>query len=84
MVEVASLGHLNGKKVSELDLNELKSIQELKVYKATYIWRIVRSRGVGAIEKYALLCGYTSGWVYRQKMDLHNSQFNDYRIKITG
>lgn len=84
MVEVASLDHLNGKKVSELDLHELKSLQERKVYKATYIWRIVRSRGVGAIKNYALLCGYSKGWVWKQTEELHNSHFNDYRIKITG
>ena len=84
MVEVASIDHLNGKKVSELDLGDLKSLQERKVYKASYIWRIVRSRGVGAIKNYALLCGYSPGWVWKQTQDLHNSQFNDYRIKITG
>jgi hypothetical protein len=84
MVQVADIMHLNGLRVGDLNLAELKALQDKKVYKASYIWRIVRSRGIGAIEKYAQLCKYESGWVYRQKMEIHNSKYNDYRVKIAG
>lgn len=84
MVQVADIMHLNGLRVGDLDLAELKALQDRKIYKASYIWRIVRSRGIGAIEKYAQLCKYSSGWVYRQKMEIHNSKYNDYRVKIAG
>lgn len=53
-----------GKRVSELTIDELISLQINKTYSAGFIWRIVRSRGL--LSEYAMKMRYSEGWVYRQ------------------
>jgi superfamily II DNA or RNA helicase len=80
MVEVAPHvpDALKGKRPSTLTIDELIELQHAKKYKATYIWRIVRSRGESALEEYAHKMGYAKGWVLKQKQDTRTSDFNNY------
>jgi superfamily II DNA or RNA helicase len=79
MVEVIPT-HLKGKRISELDLNELIELQQTKKYKASYIWRVVRNKDM--IEEYAEIMQYSSGWVWRQQQEQKNdnNNFSDYKI----
>jgi len=79
MVEVIP-NHLKGKKISELDLNELIELQQTKKYKASYIWRVVRNKDM--IDEYAEIMKYSSGWVWRQQQEQKNdnNNFTDYKI----
>ena len=78
MVEVVP-SHLKGKKISELDLYELIELQKSKKYKASYIWRVIRSKDL--IEEYAEIMEYSKGWIWRQQQEQEkNSNFTDYKI----
>lgn len=83
MVEVTAQTpvHLRGRKISDLNILELIQLETSKAYKASFIWRVVRSHGEDALSQYAKLKGHSNGWVYRQKQDIQNNQFTDYRIK---
>lgn len=82
MVEVTpkSPKHLIGKRISDLSIDELLELERSKKYKPSFIWRVIRSLGEEAISQYASKKGYSIGWIYRQKQDLLNCQFTDYRI----
>ncbi len=73
--------NLEGRKISSLNLLELIELERSKAYKPTFIWRVIRSRGEQSIKDYALVKKYSSGWVYRQKQEMHNSQFKDYVLR---
>jgi len=79
LVEVAKTvpSELTGQKLSELSLGELYKLQLAKRYKAAFIWRIIRSKGDGAVMDYSIIAGYSLGWVRRQEKDLKNSSYND-------
>jgi len=70
-----------GKKITELSLVELVELQKTKKYKASYIWRVVRSKGKETLGQYASLMGYNNGWLYRQSQLLNDTKFNDYAIR---
>lgn len=72
---------LTGRKISSLSVEELIELEGSKAYKASFIWRVVRSHGSEAIRSYAKLKGHKSGWVKRQEDDIDNSNFNDYKLK---
>ena len=80
MVEVVPKKFI-GKTITELSLVELVELQKTKKYKASFIWRVIRSKGEETLKEYAGLMGYTSGWVYRQSQLLSDSKFNDYAIR---
>lgn len=71
---------LVGKSISDLSLGELVALQTSKKYKATFIWRVVRSKGEEAIDNYARTMGYSTGWAFHQKQDMNNCSFNDYKL----
>lgn len=83
MVEVKAKtpSHLQGKRISELSIPELIDLESSKAYKASFIWRVIRSHGEEALNQYAKLKNHSNGWVYRQKNDLSNNSFTDYKIK---
>lgn len=83
LVEVKSTAppELVGRKISDLNLDELIEIQKAKHFKSSYVWRIVRSKGKNAVLEYAKKMNYKSGWISRQLGDLTNSRFNDYLIR---
>lgn len=79
---------LIGKKISQLDIYELKLLQESKKYNAQFIWRIVRSKGFNALRNYAELLEYKQGWVHKQGETLDaemqngkKTEFIDYVLK---
>lgn len=54
------------KRHADLTIEEIKKLVEYKKIKSVYAWRLVRYRGVEALEQYAELCGYNKGWIRRQ------------------
>lgn len=70
-----------GKKVSELSIEELIQLQKLKTYKASYIWRVVRSKGEEKLSRYASLMNYSKGWINRQIESLEDCSYKDYKVK---
>jgi len=83
MVEVKAKppSGLIGMRISELSILELLELEKSKAYKSSFIWRVIRSMGEEAIDKYGQLKGYSRGWAYRQKLDIENSKYTDYLIK---
>lgn len=71
-----------GKKLSELSLKELITLQLSKKEKSTYIWRVVRARGKGELREYAELMGYSSGWVNMQIGEIYKGNVNFMDKKI--
>lgn len=80
LVEI-TVKDFEGLKVSDCSIDDLINLQRLKKYKATYIWRVVRSRGVDALLEYAEKMEYSKGWIYKQKEKLSDSSFTNYSIK---
>lgn len=83
MVEVVpqTPPNLVGKKAKDLTIDELIELQKSKKWKATYVWRIVRSMGESSIKEYAGKMNYTSGWIYNQVKEIKNSAFRNYVLK---
>lgn len=82
MVEVTPKvpDNLKGRHVSDLSISELFELEESKKYKASFIWRVIRSMGKPAIEEYAQKKNYKSGWVKRQVDAMGDSEFTDYKL----
>lgn len=55
-----------GKKLSELNVVELRELQLLRRLKGPMVWRLVRALGEEQIRVYAGLMGYRDEWVRRQ------------------
>jgi superfamily II DNA or RNA helicase len=86
MVEIKSRipSGLEGKKISDLTLDELFELQKSKRYKPTYVWRVVRSKGEDSIKEYASKNGYKKGWINNQLEQLQNNEknvFTNYTLK---
>jgi superfamily II DNA or RNA helicase len=71
-----------GSKLSELSVIDLHKlgIERKDEFKQTYIWRIIRSKGIFAIEDYARIAGYKKGWIYQQKLLIDDTSFYDKKI----
>jgi superfamily II DNA or RNA helicase len=80
MVEV-SAGHLEGKRIADLTLDELAQLQKSKKAKATMVWRVVRSKGKQSVADYAAIVGYTKGWVYHQLQKMNDCNFTNIIIR---
>lgn len=77
-----------GKKISELNTEELIKVQTIKKISSPLTWRIIRSKGEDAVLEYARLKGYRNGWVKRQLEQLEEETtggeevgFSDYVLK---
>lgn len=83
MVEVTPKAplHLVGKKISELNVDDLIDLEKSKKYKSSFIWRVVRSLGEESLIYYASKKGYKKGWLNRQIDDIENCSFTDYKLK---
>lgn len=83
MVEVKSLvpESIAGRNVQDCNIDELIKLQEIKRYKATFIWRVVRSNGPEAVKEYANKMNYKSGWIKRQLDSIEDSAFNNYIVR---
>jgi superfamily II DNA or RNA helicase len=71
---------LKGKRIGDLTISELCKLQKAKKYKATMIWRVIRSKGEQALYEYAQKMGYSDGWVYKQIHKLSDSTFTNYLL----
>ena len=69
-----------GKRIGDLTISELCKLQKAKKYKATMIWRVIRSKGEQALYEYAQKMGYSDGWVYKQIHKLSDSTFTNYLL----
>jgi len=68
------------KKLSDLTLDELSVLQKSNKFKATFIWRIVRSKGHDSIKEYAKLMSYKSFWISKQ-YSIKNNKFTDFTLR---
>lgn len=66
-----------GRKISSLSLSELIRLGKTKDVSKPFIWRVVRSRGGDAIDKFGWESGYAPGWAWNQKKELHDCKFKD-------
>ena len=80
MVEVVPKKFI-GKKIGELSIDELIELQPTKKYKATMIWRVIRSKGIEAVKEYGNKMHYKKGWFTRQEEQLKDSNFSNYAIR---
>lgn len=82
MVEVSKPSnlpeHLRGRCISALNVEELADLQKSKQYKATYVWRVVRSKGEDAVKEYAEKMNYKPEWVSRQTEEMADVERNTY------
>lgn len=93
MVEVGGdlpLG-LSGKRISELDIDQLIMCQRTGRLKSSYIWRVLRTKEKSRSEgqssflgEYCKRIGYKSGWIYAQSKKIHEkgqTGFKNYILK---
>jgi len=71
---------LRGRKISELNIDQLLELEKSKAYKSSFIWRVIRSMGQDSVKYYAKIKGYKNGWIQRQIDDLDNCEFTDYKL----
>lgn len=69
----------DGKKISQLTLAELIDLQVKKIYKPSFIWRIVRANCW--LKEYANEMNYTKGWVWHQEQEKDN-KFTDFVVRL--
>lgn len=83
MVEVkpAVSADVIGKKVGELEVQELFELMRTDKYKPSFIWRVIRSKGETAVAEFAKLAGYKKGWVFRQLDQITDNNFVNLTIK---
>lgn len=58
---------LKSKKWTEMSLEELEQVREIKSYKIGWVLRQIADRDDISIEDYAELKGYKPGWIYKTK-----------------
>lgn len=80
MVEIVPKKFI-GKKIGELSIDELIELQQTKKYKATMIWRVIRSKGIEAVREYGNKMQYKKGWFTRQEEQIKDSNFSNYAIR---
>jgi len=76
-------GGIPGRYVSDLTIPELIECERTGQLKATYVWRILRSRGAMDIGEYARIKKYKDAWVIRQLEAIDHEgtvQFMDKKI----
>lgn len=79
-----------GKRIGDLSIEELISLQRTKKFKSSMIWRILRSREAGQVadperglpeippspclSEYAGLMGYQNGWLFNQRKKIQDGE----------
>lgn len=83
MIEVQTPADLIGLRISKLGVDELIKLQKSKKYKASFIWRVLKSRSESDLKEYASKMGYSKGWLWRQKKEMREKKFafKDYVLK---
>lgn len=75
------LSQLEGKTIEELTVEELYNLKKTSKYKANFIFRILRTRGMRDLLKFAELSEYKNPgkWAYKQMS--YSKGFNNFKIK---
>lgn len=83
LVEIASNvpEGLQGKRVSELSVDDLIKLHKVNKYKRTFLWRVLRAKGLDAVSEYANKVGYRNGWIWNQGQKLEDCKYHDYILK---
>ena len=72
---------LSGRMLSDMGLLELSELQDRgKPFSAPLIWRVIRSKGIEAIEEYCRIKKYSRGWSQRQIGEINNCSYRDMEI----
>ncbi len=61
------------RRISTLTIQELANLKQ----KQPFIWRILRSRGLSAIQEFAKIKGHKPGWEWHQEKEMHDCKFQD-------
>jgi superfamily II DNA or RNA helicase len=86
LVEVVP-ANIVGKKISEVEVEDLIILHKEKIYKSSYIFRVLRSRGEEAIRKFAEIKEFKLGWITHQvgvmQEEAKNggTKFSNYKIE---
>lgn len=79
--------HIVGKKISEVEVEDLIVLHKEKIYKSSYIFRVLRSRGEEAIRKFAEIKNFKYGWITHQigvmeeELKTGGTKFSNYKIE---
>lgn len=68
------------KRISQLTIEELIELQKQKRLKATFVHRVIRSKGHEVLQEYAYRMNYAFGWV-RHQMNNFDNRYKDFVIK---
>lgn len=72
--------HLKGKYLADCSVDDLILLQNAKVYKHTFIWRICRKSGKEMLKEYATVQGYSQRWLTQQYEKLNDAEYTNYKI----
>lgn len=70
------------RKVSELSIDDLIRLQKLKKWKPSFVWRVIRSRGINILRIYANKMNYTDSWVNYQQGLMNDIEYKDFIVKL--
>lgn len=73
-----------GRLISELTADELAELTKEKLFyavKSSMIWRVVRNKGIEFLKEYGRKMSYKNGWFFKQKEQLNDSNYIDFKIK---
>jgi len=84
--EEVKLKHLErpswkGKFIKELTVDELIQIEEMKKFKASFIWRILRAKGVESLKNYQQKKGYKPFWLQSQIQKIQDNSVTNFILK---
>jgi superfamily II DNA or RNA helicase len=80
LIEAQRKSSLVGRRIGDLTVYELAELGRLKRYKLGFISRVLRSKGLWALEQFAEIMGYSRGWVLRNQFG--GDEFSNVLIKF--
>lgn len=57
---------IKGRRISELTIPELITLQSVKRFSKPFVWRVIRARGEAAVNAYADAMKYKTEWIQKQ------------------
>jgi len=70
-----------GKRISELSIDDMITLQQSKKLKSHFVWRVMRNRGKSTLSIYANKMRYSKGWYDRQLENINDNDFKDFVIR---
>lgn len=70
-----------GKFIKELTVDELIQIEEMKKFKASFVWRILRSKGIDSLRTYQQKKGYKPFWLQSQIQKIQDNSVTNFIVK---